>query len=115
MTFELSAHACGSMLVISMRGQLDVADAVNAMTAVTDLPVKGRCVVIELAALDFIDCFALNALLEMRARVRLAGGDVRLAAPHERVRRLLAVTGIDRTFPAYRTVADAAAAGRAYA
>ena len=115
MSFELTAHARDSLLVISLRGQLDAADAASAMTAVTDLPVRGRSVVIELAALDFIDCFALNALLEMRLAVRLAGGDVLLAAPHERVQRLLALTGMDRTFAVYRTVAEAAAAGGAYA
>ncbi len=115
MSFELTAHARDSLLVISLRGQLDAANAASAMTAVTDLPVRGRSVVIELAALDFIDCFALNALLEMRLAVRLAGGDVLLAAPHERVQRLLALTGMDRAFAVYRTVAEAAAAGGAYA
>ena len=109
MSLELSVDVAGSQLVISLRGQLDAAGATQAVAAVAALGVLSRCVIFDLAALDFIDCFALRALLELRRLARWAGGDVLLAAPAEPVHRLLALTRMSAGFCLYPTVAAAVA------
>jgi anti-sigma B factor antagonist len=106
---ELSARLAENQLVVAFRGQLDAIDAAPAVAAVTALKPLGQCLIIDLAALDFIDCFALRALLEMRNRVQLAGGDVLLAAPRAPVRRLLDLVGLSGVFSIHATAASAAA------
>jgi anti-sigma B factor antagonist len=106
---ELSARLAENQLVVAFRGQLDAIDAAPAVAAVTALKPLGQCMIIDLAALDFIDCFALRALLEMRKRVQLAGGDVLLAAPREPVQRLLTLTRLAPWFCVHATVAAALA------
>jgi anti-anti-sigma factor len=108
-SLDLSVDVAGSQLVISLCGQLDAAGAPQAVAAVAGLGVLSRCVIFDLAALDFIDCFSLRALLELRRLAQWAGGDVLLAAPTEPVRRLLALTRMSARFCLYATVAAAVA------
>ena len=77
--------------------------------AITALVAQGRYLVIDMSALDFIDCSSLRALLRARALARRGGGDVVLAAPQREVRRLLALTGQDKVFWVQGSVAAAVA------
>jgi len=70
---------------------------------------RGQSLIIDMSALDFIDCRALGALLRVRALARRGGGDVVLVAPQPLVRRLLALTGNDETFWVHASVAAAVA------
>jgi anti-anti-sigma factor len=106
---ELSARLAESQLVVACRGQLDAIDAAPAVAAIAALMSVGQLVILDLAALDFIDCFALRALTEMRTRFRLSGGEVLAAAPNVQVQRLLALTGLEAWFCVYLTVAAALA------
>jgi hypothetical protein len=64
-------------------------------------------IIVDLAALEFIDCCALGALGRVRAQARQAGGDLLLAAPRGPVRRILALTGLSDVFSVHASVADA--------
>jgi anti-sigma B factor antagonist len=112
MNFELSASLAGSQLVVAIRGQLDAFNAALAVAAVAAIVTVGQLVILDLAALDFIDCFALRALTEMRTRLRLSAGDVLVAAPTAEVQRLLALTRLDAWFSVHLTVAAAVASTR---
>jgi anti-sigma B factor antagonist len=59
---------------------------------------RGQSLVIDMSAVDFIDCSSLGALLRVRRLARGCGGDVVLAAPHGLVLRLLTLTGNDEVF-----------------
>jgi anti-anti-sigma factor len=65
-------------------------------------------IIVDLTALEFIDCCALGALGRVRAQARQAGGDLLLAAPCGPVRRVLALTGLIDVFSVYASVEDAA-------
>src|SRR5690348_12124224 len=65
---------------------------------------------IDISALDFMDCASLRALLEVQTLARRGGGDVVLAAPQPHVLRLLALTGGDEVFCVQASV-EAAVAG----
>jgi anti-anti-sigma factor len=82
-----------------------VADVEAAITA---LVARGRYLVIDMSALDFIDCSSLGALRRARALAR-RGGDEVLAAPQRHARRLLALTGQDEVFWVQASVAAAVA------
>ena len=61
-------------------------------------------VVVDLAAVEFVDSTALGALVEARARL---GGERLLLAPGPAVRRALEVAGLDRHFVVHESVDDA--------
>jgi anti-sigma B factor antagonist len=106
---ELSTGAWDGHVVVALRGELDVTGAAEAEAAITALVARDRYLVIDMSALDFIDCSSLGALLPARALARRGGGDVVLAAPQPHARRLLALTGQDEVFWVQASVAAAIA------
>ena len=109
---ELKTSVRGGHVVVVLRGDLDITGAAAAEAAITALMARGQSLVIDLSALDFIDCSSLGALLRVRVRglARRGGGDVVLAAPQPRVLRLLALTGSDEVFSVQASAAAAVAA-----
>jgi anti-sigma B factor antagonist len=91
---ELRVRPCGGCVVVALRGELDITDAESAAAAVAALAEGGQRLVIDLEALDFLDCHALGALLGVRETARRAGGDLLLAAPRGLVLRLLTLLGV---------------------
>lgn len=110
---ELTANPCDDHVVVALRGELDVTGAPEAEAAITALVARGRYLVIDMSALDFIDCSALGALLRARALARRVGGDVVLAAPQQYACRVLVLSGQDGRFWVQASV-DAAVAGIAW-
>ncbi|HEY5358548.1 MAG TPA: STAS domain-containing protein [Streptosporangiaceae bacterium] len=106
---ELRAWACGDPVVVTLRGDLDVVDAASAAAAVLAATAGGQRVIVDLAALEFIDCCALGALARVQELARRVGGDVLLAAPQGSVLRLLDLTGLAGVFSIHASVAAAAA------
>ena len=95
---ELKASVRDGFVVVVLRGDLDVTGAADAQAAIAALVVPGQTLIIDISALDFMDCASLRALLEVQTLARRGGGDVVLAAPQPLVRRLLALTGNDEVF-----------------
>jgi anti-anti-sigma regulatory factor len=67
----------------------------------------GRSLIIDMSALDFIDCSSLSAVLRVQRLVRSTGGDVVLAAPQRQALRLLSLTGKDDVFGLHASAEDA--------
>jgi anti-sigma B factor antagonist len=111
---ELSTSACDGHVVVALRGDLDITGAANAGAAMAALVIPNRCLITDLAALDFIGCGSLAALLRVQWLAWSAGGDVVLAAPQRHVLQLLALTGMDHAFliPACVQAAVAGLPGR---
>jgi anti-anti-sigma regulatory factor len=63
---ELSTRACEGHVVVAPRGDLDIIGAADAGAAITALVVPDRCLIIDMPALDFIDCGSLDALLRVQ-------------------------------------------------
>jgi anti-anti-sigma factor len=91
-----------------LRGELDTRDAEDTAVAVAALAAGGQRLIIDLEALDFIDCHVVGALLGVRATARQAGGDVLLAAPHGPVLRLLTLLGVPGVHASVAAAADSA-------
>ena len=62
----------------------------------------------DLAGLEFIDSSGVAALVRGRRQAWRAGGDLVLAAPQQKVLRVLAVIRLAEAFSVYATVEDAA-------
>jgi len=106
---ELKASVCDGLVVVALRGDLDVTGAADAEAAIMALVARGQSLVIDMSALDFMDCCSLGALLRVQGLAWRGGGDVVLAAPQRQVLRLLALTGKDEVFSVHASVAAAVA------
>ena len=107
LSVEILVRECGSHVVVGLRGELDAVSVSYAVVAMTAILPVGRCVIVDLAELEFADCAALNGLREVQELARQGGGDVSLAAPTGLVLRLLTLTEM---FAVYTSVAAAVAA-----
>jgi anti-sigma B factor antagonist len=103
----LSTREYGGDVVVALRGELDVVDAASVMAALTAAAAGNPRIIIDLAALEYIDCCALAALGRVRAQARQAGGDLLLAAPRGPVQRLLTLTGLIGVFSVHASVEQA--------
>jgi len=109
---ELKNSVRDGQVVVTLRGELDVTGAADAEAAIAALVVPDQVLIIDLSALDFMDCAALRALLKVQTLARRGGGDVVLVAPQPYVVRLLALTGSDKVLCVRARVAAADTASR---
>ena len=108
----LSTRDYGGHVVAALHGQLDVTGTADVIAMLTAAAAGNPRIVVDLAALEYIDCHALGALGRLRAQARQAGGDVLLAARHGLVRRLLGLTGLAGVFAVHTSVEEAVRAAR---
>jgi anti-anti-sigma factor len=85
-TRDYSGH-----VVAALHGELDIVDAASVMAMLAAAAAGNPRIIVDLAALEYIDCHALGRL---RAQARQAGGDLLLASPRGPVRRLLDLIGV---------------------
>lgn len=104
MSIPLHTRTHESHVVVTLRGDLDVVDADGSAAAVAAC---GPRVIVDLSALEFVDCYALGTLLRVQQAARAAGGGVRLAAPRRLVLRVLDLAGLAGMFCVYPGVAAA--------
>jgi anti-anti-sigma factor len=103
----LSTREYGGHVVVALHGELDIADSAGVTAVLTAAATGNPRIIIDLAALEYIDCCALGALVRVRAQARHAGGDLLLAAPRGPVRRLLDLTGLTGVFSVHASVDEA--------
>ena len=106
----LSTREYGGYVVIALHGELDIVDASSVMAVLAAAAAGNPRIIVDLAALEYIDCYSLGALGRVRAQARQAGGDLLLAAPRGLVRRLLDLTGLIGVFAVHASVAEACGA-----
>lgn len=105
---DLSTSECDGRAVVTLSGELDVADAASVVAALAATVARQREIIIDLAGLEFIDSSGLAALVRVRKQAQRAGGDVLLAAPQHQVLRLLALTRMLDVFSVHASVDEAA-------
>jgi anti-sigma B factor antagonist len=106
---ELSTRVCDGHVVVALCGELDYVYAADAEAAITALTGPGQSLIVDMSALDFMDCSSLSVFLRVQRLARQSGGDMVLAAPQRQPRRLLALTGQSHTFCVHPTVQAAVA------
>lgn len=107
---NLSTREYGGHIIVSLRGELDITDAVSVAATVAASNLE---IIVDLAGLDFIDSSGVAALARGRKHARHAGGDLVLAAPQQQVLRVLTLTRLVEVLHVHCSVAEAAgSAGR---
>jgi anti-sigma B factor antagonist len=95
-------HSDG-VVVVHLAGELDL---YNAQTLLACSAEKPERLVVDLAAVDFVDSTALGVLVEARSRMADRQAFL-LAAPGAETRRALEVSGLDRHFTIRTSVEEA--------
>ena len=98
----------GAHVVVMLRGELDIANAADLGTVLSEAVARNPHVIADLSDLTFIDCVSLGVLVRARTRSREAGGDLVLAGARGRVRRVLALPFLAGVFPVDASVDEAA-------
>ena len=106
---DLSTREHDGHIVVALHGELDQVDAASVAAALTAVAGRGPEIIVDLAALTFIDSSGVAALVRGRRQARNACGELLLAAPQQQVLRVLTLTRLIDVFPVHATVAEAAA------
>jgi anti-sigma B factor antagonist len=107
---ELRTRGCGDHVVVERGAERDICEAAVTIAAIAGRrPGREHCVIVDLQALEFIDCAALRALARAQQRARQAGGQVLLAAPVGTLARVLDLTGLGEVLGVHASVASALA------
>jgi anti-sigma B factor antagonist len=109
---DLSTREWDGHVVVALGGELDVVDAAGVAAALATVAAREPEIIVDLAALEFIDSSGVAALARGRRHARHVGGDLLLAAPQEPVLRVLAITGLVDEFSVHASVEEAAASAR---
>jgi anti-sigma B factor antagonist len=100
----------GDAVVVRLAGELDLYNAHQVRETLLDESSKApERLVVELSRVTFVDSTALGVLIEARAKLANNRAFL-LASPQPEARRALEVSGLDRHFSVYDTVAAALAA-----
>ena len=103
----LEPHNNG-VVIVHFTGRLDFVLAPEARERLAQSIGSGhRHLVIDLSGVDFVDSSGLGVLIDGTRKARDAGGDLCIADPHDQVRLLMALTGIDRIIQRYATLEEA--------
>ncbi len=98
----------GETAVLSLAGEVDVANVAQVREAALKLLSTGvKHLVVDLAATEYLDSSGLGALVGLLKRVKEIGGDMAIAGPQPRVRRLFEITGLNQVFALHNDVAAA--------
>ena len=101
----------GPVTVVVPRGDLDMAVADTLKRTLTDLVDKGQPrIVLDLAAVSYIDSSGLGAFVASMKHARAAGGDIKLCAMQSDVRSIFDMTRLIKVIDAYPSRAEALAA-----
>lgn len=113
MEAQVRVERVGEVAVVSLQGEHDLDSVAELRSQLQSaLEAQPRALVVELSRTSFMDSTALGALVAAARRAALAGCTFCVADPSPNVARILAVTGLNRVWPTYESVAAAAAAAQ---
>ena len=107
LSVDLTIRPCRDHVIVALRGELDLADAADVVSALTAAAAGHREAIVDLAGLAFIDCSGAAALVRAHGQVRQAGGILLLAAPRPQVRRVFVLSHLIDAVSFYASVGQA--------
>jgi anti-sigma B factor antagonist len=108
MELEITSDQQGADCAISLVGEVDVYTSPRLKEEIIDI-VDAGCVnlIIDLEAVSFIDSSGLGVLVSGLRRMKEHGGTLRLVCTKDSILKIFRITGLDKVFPVFSTVAEA--------
>ncbi|TQN27519.1 SpoIIAA-like anti-anti-sigma regulatory factor [Haloactinospora alba] len=104
----LSTRVENHSVIVKVEGDLDIATAGDLHEHVlSDVDTHGPWMILDLSELDFMDSSGLNVIINAYRAVTERGGSLALAAPNERVTKVVRLVGLHRQVPVHNTVSAA--------
>jgi anti-sigma B factor antagonist len=104
------AVRAGSWALAALPEEIDLANAGRVGEALRLALADGiRVLVIDMGATTFCDSLGVGVLVETWKRARANGVEIRVVVPPGRLRRIIAVTGVDQVLPLYWSLGKALA------
>ena len=95
-------------IIVALHGDLDMATAPDLREdLLSRLSPDTRVLIIDLSGVSFCDAAGLAILVGTLRRATMLGITLRLAAPGPMTAKMLSITGLDRAFAVFPTLADA--------
>jgi anti-sigma B factor antagonist len=107
---RLSSESRGESLIVSAGGELDIVTSRQLDDLLIRARRQHRRIVLDLAAVDFMDTSSLAVIVGHWKRLEAAGGALVLAGARYRYTKTLWITGLADRLPMYDTVEEAVAA-----
>ena len=103
--FSITHRTEGACEVVTIVGELDMANAATVAEMLDALADPARPVIVDLSELAFIDSSGIHAIVSPRSEQ----GVIALVCPPGNIQRVLSVTKLDRVLPLYETLDQALA------
>jgi anti-anti-sigma factor len=108
---DIDVREVGTVTVVAPQGDVDMAVADDLRRRLTDLVDRGQVrIVLDLAAVMYIDSSGLGALVAAMKHARAAGGDIKVCALETDVRSLFEMTRLNTVLAVHATRQEAVAA-----
>lgn len=99
MAFSTTIREISGVTIVDCVGRLVFGhEALHLRERGKELLKKRKALVLNFAQVSYIDSGGLGVLVGLLTTARAAGGDIKLAAPSERVREVLKITHLDSVF-----------------
>ncbi len=105
---RFAVEQLGNVTCIGLPARVDVTNAKAFVDVVrAEIDKDKRQIVLDLSHTEAIDSTALGAIVQIFKSLRARDGELSMAGVGDGVRRVLAITRIDRVFPLFATVEEA--------
>ncbi len=106
---NVTAEYNGDILIVKPQGELMGGPEADRFKDIIDEALRRSVagIVVDMTGVNWMNSSGLGMLVAALAKVRGAGGDLKLAALSERVRRPLQLTRLDSVFEQYDSVEEA--------
>ncbi len=108
---RLSSSSRGDSVVVTVAGELDIVTSRQLDEHLTRARREHRRIILDLAAVDFMDTSSLAVIVGHWKRLQAAGGTLVLAGARYRYTKTLWITGLADRLPLFDDVDQALAAG----
>jgi anti-sigma B factor antagonist len=108
--FKVQAEKEGDLHTVEVVGELDQATAPQLRSVLAEAAGDGGSVLVDLSDCEFIDSTGLSLMVESKRTIDNGERRFAVCCPHQDVRRMLELTGIDKAVGLFDTRDEALAA-----
>ncbi len=110
MAFAIEASPAGRVVVLAVRGDVDIATAPKLRDRLADAVGLYEGIVVDLGDVPFLDSTGLGVLVAAQNRAKTEGSSLVIARPQRIVRNALRLVQVDTVIDVYASLDEALAA-----